>query len=135
MSRLGQVVHYNPDGVITGSSARQTEYKVHPNIIPLPLRNLQRLQQTCGPLMLCFNSLTTVTYGHILHDLPFHTVTPESFLQVLVHLLAARVYEIRCLMGFLENQFLDRFDVGKTRLTFNPHYASRVFPEINAFPI
>jgi hypothetical protein len=44
------------------------------------LGNLQWLQQTCGPLMLNLNSLTTVTYGNILCDFPFHTVPPESFL-------------------------------------------------------
>jgi hypothetical protein len=68
------------------------------------LGNLQWLQQTYGPLMLCLNSLTTIAYGNILCDLPFHNVPPESFLQVLVHFLAARVYGISCLMSFFENQ-------------------------------
>jgi hypothetical protein len=89
------------------SKAPNTDYKVHPNLIPLPLRNLQWLQQTCGPLMLRLNSLTAIAYGNILHDLTFHTVPPESFLQVLVHFLTARVYGISCFMGFLENQFLN----------------------------
>jgi hypothetical protein len=44
--------------------------------------------------MLCNDSLTTVTYSNILRDLPFHIVPPESFLQVLVHLFAVRVYGI-----------------------------------------
>src|SRR5688572_28630734 len=103
MGRLCQTVHYYPDGVITSTSARQTNYKVHFDLIPFPLRNLQRLQQTCGPLMFCLNPLTTVTYSHILCYLPFHTVPPESFLKVLVHLLTTKVYRICCLMSFLEN--------------------------------
>jgi|SRR5688572_5018274 hypothetical protein len=135
MSQHCQAVYYYPDGVIAGSSARQTDYKVHPNLIPLPLRNLQWLQQTYRPLMLCFNSLITVAYGHILCDLPFHSVPPESFLHVLVHLLAARVYGISYLMGFLGNQLLNRFDVGNAQPIFEPYYAFRVFPEVFAFPI
>jgi hypothetical protein len=107
MGRLCQTVHYYPDGVIICTSARQTNYKVHSDLIPFPLRNLQRLQETCRPLVLCLNSLTTVIYNHILCYLPFHTVPPESFLQVLVHLLATGVYRICCLMSFLENQFPD----------------------------
>src|SRR5688572_7418525 len=77
--------------------------KVHPNLIPLPLGNLQRLQQTCGPLKVLLNSLTAVAYGNIFHDLPFHTLPPESFLQVLVHLFAAMVYGIGCFVGFLKD--------------------------------
>jgi hypothetical protein len=119
MSRLCKAVHYNLDGVITGSSARQTDYKVHPNLIPLPLRNLQWLQQTCEPLMLRLKSLIDVAYGNILCDLPFHVIPPESFLQVLVHFLAARVYGIRCFMGFLKNQLPNRLDVRTHSLSLN----------------
>jgi hypothetical protein len=68
--------------------------------------------------MLCLNSVTTVAYGHILHDLPFHTVPPESFLQVLVHFLVARVYGVSYLMSFFENQVPNRFDVGNTQPIF-----------------
>ena len=135
MGCLCQTVHYYPDGVITSSSARQANYKVHPNLIPFPLRNLQRLQQFCGPLMLCLNSLIAVAYGNILCDLPFHTVPPESFLQVLVHLLATRVYRVCCLMSFLENQFPDLFDVGNTQSILEPYHSFCVFIEILAFSI
>jgi hypothetical protein len=115
MGCLCQMVHYYLDRVITSTSARQTNYKVHSDLIPFPLRNLQWLQQTCRSLMFCFNPLTTVTYSHILCYLPFHTVPPESFLKILVHLLTTRVYRVCYLMGFLENQFPDRFDVGNTQ--------------------
>jgi hypothetical protein len=135
MSHLCQVVHYYPVGVITGSSARQTDYKVHPNLIPLPLKNLQQLQQSCGSLMLRLNSLTTVTYGNIICDLPFHTVPLESFLQIMVHFLAARVYGISCLMSFLENQLPNRLDIENAQPIFKPYYAFYIFPEILAFSI
>jgi hypothetical protein len=134
MGRLYQVVHYYPDGVITSTSTRQTNYKVHPNLIQFPLRNLYRLQQTCGSLMLCLDSLTTVAYSHILGYLPFHSVPPESFLQVLVHLFVARVYGIRYLMSFLENQFPDRFDAENAQSILEP-YHSFIFTEVFAFPI
>jgi hypothetical protein len=85
--------------------------------------------------MLHLNSLTAVTYGNILCDLPFYMVPPESFLQVLVHLLAARMYGIGCLMSFLEDQLLNRFNVGNTQPVFEPYYALCVFLELFAFPI
>jgi hypothetical protein len=109
---------------------KATCYKVHPNLIPLPLRNLQRLQQTCGPLMLCIISLTTATYSNILCDLPFHTVSLESFLQVLVHLLTARMYGISCFMGYLEDQLPDRLDIENTQPAFEPYHAIRVVGDL-----
>jgi hypothetical protein len=135
ISRLHQTIHYYSDGVITGSSARQADYKIHPNLIPFPLRNLQRLQQTRRPLMLYLDSLTTVAYGNILCDLPFHSVPPESFLQVLVHLLATSVYGISYIMSFLENQFPNRFDIGNTQSILKPYNVFLVFTEILVFPI
>jgi hypothetical protein len=68
--------------------------------------------------MLRLNSLTTITYGNILRDLPFHTVLPESFLQVLVHFLAVRVYEIGHFVGFLENCNTQLVVIIKVRVIF-----------------
>jgi hypothetical protein len=85
--------------------------------------------------MFCFNPLTTVTHSHILCYLPFHTVPPESFLQVLVHLLTTRVYRVFYLMGFFENQFPDRFDVGNTQSILEPYHSFCIFTEILAFLI
>jgi hypothetical protein len=91
---LGQAVHYYPNGIVVGSSARQSDYEIHPDFIPFPLRDSQRLQQSSWPLMLCLDPLTTVTYSHMLCDLPFHSVPPEFLLQILIHLLTSRVYRI-----------------------------------------
>jgi hypothetical protein len=85
--------------------------------------------------MLCLDSLTTVTYVNILCNIPFHTVPLESFLHVLVHLLAVRVYGISCLMSFLENQLPNRFDVRNTQPIFEPYHTFHVFSEILDFPI
>jgi hypothetical protein len=94
-----------------------------------------RLQQTYGSLMFCLDPLITVTSGHILCYLSFRTVPPEYLLQVLIHFLATSVYRIRCLMSFLENQFLDRFDVGNAQPVLKPYHSFCIFTEIWAFPI
>jgi hypothetical protein len=135
MGRLCQTVHYYPDGVITSSSAGQTNYKVHPNLIPFPLWNMQRLQQTYGALMFCLDPLTTVTSSHILCYLSFHTIPPESLLQVVVHFLTTMVYRIRYLMSFLENHFLNQGDVGNAQSIFEPYHSFCIFTEIWTFPI
>jgi hypothetical protein len=80
--------------------------------------------------MLCLDPLTTVASSNILCYLPFHTVPPEYFLQVLVHLLATMVYRICCLMSFLENQLPDRFDVGNAQPILGPYHSFCVFTEI-----
>jgi D-mannonate dehydratase len=134
MGRLCQTVHYYLDRVITSTSAGKIDYKVHPNLIPFPLRNLQRLQQTCESLMFCLDPLTTVASSHILCYLFFHNIPPEILLQVLVHFLTIRVCRIRCLMSFLENQFSNRGDVGNAQSIFQP-YHSCIFTEILAFSI
>jgi hypothetical protein len=85
--------------------------------------------------MFCFNPLITVTYSPILCYLSFHTVPPESFLQVLVHLLTTRVYRVCCLMSFFENQFSDRFDIGNTQSVLEPYHSFYIFMEILAFSI
>jgi hypothetical protein len=85
--------------------------------------------------MLCLDSLTTIASGNILCYLAFRTIPLESFLLVLVYLLAARVYGICCLMSFLENQFPDRFDVGNAQHILKPHHVFCIFTEIFAFPI
>jgi hypothetical protein len=85
--------------------------------------------------MFCLDPLTTVASGHILCYLSFHTVPPESLLQVSVHFLATRVYKICCLMSFLENQFPDRFDVGNAQPILEPYHSFCVFSEIWTFPI
>jgi hypothetical protein len=135
MGRLCQTIHYYPYGVITSSSVGQTDYKVHPNLIPFPLWNLQRLQQSCGSLMFSLDPLTTVASGHIFCYLSFHTIPPESLLQVLVHFLTTRVYRVCCIMSFLENQFPNRGDVGNAQPILEPYHSFCIFTEIWTFPI
>jgi hypothetical protein len=85
--------------------------------------------------MFCLDPLTTVASSHILGYLSFHTIPQESLLQVLVHFLATRVYRIRCLMSFLEDQFPDRGDVGNTLPILEPYHSFCIFTKIWTFPI
>jgi hypothetical protein len=82
--------------------------------------------------MLCLDPLTTVTYSHMLCDLPFHSVPPEFLFQILIHLLTSRVYRIRGLKSFLENQLPNRLDIGNTQAVFEPYHTFCIFPKIFA---
>jgi hypothetical protein len=123
-----------PNGIVAGSSARQSDYEVHPDFIPFPLRDSQRLQQSSWLLMLCLDHLTTITYGHMLCDLPFHSIPPKFLLQILIHLLTSRVYGISCLMSYLEDQLLNRLDIGNTQTVFEPYHTFRIFSKVFASP-
>src|SRR6185312_15061193 len=68
VSNLRQTVHYYPYRVVPLLSTRQSHYEIHRDLLPFPLGNLQRLQQTGWPLMICLHTLTCVTDGHILGD-------------------------------------------------------------------
>jgi hypothetical protein len=85
--------------------------------------------------MLCLDPLITIASSHILYYLSFHTIPPESLLQVLVHFLASRVYRICCLMSFFENQFPNRGDVGNAHSTLEPYHSFCIFTKIWTFPI
>src|SRR3954466_11077364 len=59
MSNLGQVINDNKDSIVALLRSRKTRDKVHLNVIPLPLRNLEWLKQPCWLLVLCLHSLAT----------------------------------------------------------------------------
>jgi hypothetical protein len=52
--------------------------------------------------MLRLDSLTIVTYSHVLCNFPFHSVPPE-LISILIHLLAYGMYGIGYFMSFLED--------------------------------
>jgi hypothetical protein len=54
--------------------------------------------------VLCLDPPTTITHIDMLCDFSLHSVPPEFLLQILIHLLTARVNRIGCLMSFLEDQ-------------------------------
>jgi hypothetical protein len=76
--------------------------------------------------MLCLDPLITVTYSHVLYDIPFHSVPPEFILQILVHLLTSR-------MSFLEDQLPNGLDIGNTQAVLKPYHTFYIFLKILAF--
>jgi hypothetical protein len=58
----------------------------------------------CWPLMLCLDTLTGVTDSHVLCNGTLHPIPPESFLEVIIHLRAAQMNGICCIMSLTQNQ-------------------------------
>src|SRR6185503_7332992 len=54
--------------------------------------------------MLSLDTLTGVTNSHVLCHGTFHPIPPETFLQIIIHLHAARMNGIGCIMGLTQNQ-------------------------------
>jgi hypothetical protein len=80
--------------------------------------------------MLCLDPLTTITYGHMLGDLPFHFVPPKFLLQILIHLLTSRVYGISYLMSFLEDQLPNGLDIGNTQTVLEPYHTFCILSKV-----
>src|SRR6185312_12634500 len=91
VSNLCQTIHYYPYGVVPFLSTGQSNNEVHSDFLPFPLWNLQRLQQTCWPLMLSLDTLTGVRNSHVLCHRTLHPIPPKTFLEIIIHLRAARM--------------------------------------------
>src|ERR1041384_2188987 len=76
VGHFGEHVHYHPDRVVASGGLWKSYNEVHTNVIPLPLRNLQGLQKSCGLLMLCFDSVAYVAAGNIVGDILPHPGPP-----------------------------------------------------------
>ena len=70
---------------------RKSGNKVHPNFIPLPFGNLQRLKQSSGPLVFSFDSLTDITSGYVGANFSLHPMPPKLLSKILVHFGSAGV--------------------------------------------
>jgi hypothetical protein len=81
-NHLGQWNHNHPNRIVSRLSPQQTHDKIHGNLFPLPLRYLQRLQQSHRSLMLVFDSLKSVSKSNILGSVSLHTVPPISGLEI-----------------------------------------------------
>src|SRR5436853_5522454 len=86
MSRFGQPVDDNPDGIVTLSAPRQTTDEVHRHLLPLPLWYLKWLKFPCWPLVFDLDLLTSQTLSHKLSNVSLHPWPPILTLDVLVHL-------------------------------------------------
>jgi hypothetical protein len=54
--------------------------------------------------MLCLDTLASVTDSHVLRNGTLHSIPPESFLEVIIHLRAAWMNGIRCIMSLTQDQ-------------------------------
>ena len=85
--------------------------------------------------MLCFHTLTSVVDGYILGDCPFHTGPPESLLKVIVHLRAARMDRVRCIMGLTQNQLPEILHIWYTDLVLVPQGTLIIFSEMGSLAL
>jgi len=123
MRTLGQSVHYDPDGVMPSKSSWQMGHKVHRDAIPFPHWYLQGLHNPTGSLMLYLCLLTGQTCRHELCYLLLHTLPPEIFLEILVHLSHARMQTETTFVSFLQDQLLHLDIVGNTHHALKSKYA------------
>jgi len=87
MSTLPQSVYYYPDRVMPFHLSWQVCNEVHGNVVPFPLRNIQRLQHATRPLMLNLRFLTYQTRSDIISTsvfMPVHQKVAFKSLYILV---------------------------------------------------
>jgi hypothetical protein len=123
VSYLGQSIHNHPNGIVSRPSSRETHDKIYVNLFPLPLRHLQRLEQSSRSLMLNFDSLTSVTKGNILSNVSLHTIPLISVLEIMLHLIPSWMNGISGFMSLTKYLILQLLDVRHTDPSFvSQHY-------------
>jgi hypothetical protein len=70
--------------------------------------------------MLYLDTLTSVTDGHVLRNGMLHSIPPESFLEVIIHLRAARMDRIHSIMSLTQNQLPEICYIRHTYTTLVP---------------
>src|SRR3954467_6306580 len=133
MGDIGLFVNYDPDRVISPTRSRQSGDKVHSNGIPFPFRNLQGLQQSCGSLMSCLDSLTYITLGDIASDFSLHLMPPKLLFRILIHLSSSGMDRIKSIMSVLQNNFFQLRICWYTKASFVPQHSFFVFGESGYF--
>src|ERR1044071_669260 len=81
MGNFGQVINDNKDCIVSLLRPRKPSDKVHLNVVPLPLRNFEWLNQTCWFLVLCFHSPTHITLRYKPVNISFHPGPPNLCLR------------------------------------------------------
>src|SRR3954462_11199571 len=94
---------------------------------------MQGLQQSCGSLMSCLDSLTYITLGDIASDLSLHLMPPKLLLQILIHLCSSRVDRIKSIMGLFQNHFFQFRIYWYTETSFVLQNSFFVFSESRYF--
>src|SRR5262249_4222847 len=87
---------------MTTLCSRQTNNKVHGDLIPFPYRNIHLLQQTRRPLMLCLHPLTNETSGNKLSNISLHACPPEELPQIPEHLGSTWMDSVPGYMSFCQ---------------------------------
>src|SRR3954468_3396135 len=121
MSNFGQVINDNKDGIVALLRPRKPGGKVHLDVIPLPLRNLEWLKQPCWLLVLCLHSPAHVTLGHKPGNIPLHTSPPKALLEVLIHLGATGVDRQLIIMGLLHDDLSEVSLLGNNSSLLEQH--------------
>src|ERR1043165_5535936 len=103
MGNLGQVINDNKDSIVALLRPRKPGDKVHLYVIPLPLRNLERLEQPCWLMVLCLPSPAHITLGDKTGNIPLHMSPPKPLLEVLIHLGSTRVDRQLGIMSLLHD--------------------------------
>src|SRR3954466_14792319 len=123
MSNLGQVINDNKDSIVALLRPRKTGDKVHLNVVPLPLRNLEWLKEPCWLLVLCFHSPAHITLGDKTGNIPLNTSPPKTLLEILIHLGATRVDGQFGIMSLLHDDLSQVSLLGNNHSIFKHHGA------------
>src|ERR1044071_448192 len=78
--------------------------KIHRDSLPLPFWNLWLLQETRRSLILHLDFSTSQTFADIRSYISFHVWPPIKYLQILIHLIGARVNRIPGFVSFIQNK-------------------------------
>jgi hypothetical protein len=130
VTHIGQSIHNYSNGIISQLSSQRSHDKIHGNFFPLPLRHLQRLQQSSRSLMFSLDSLTSVAKSNILGNVSLHSIPPISGLEIMVHLMPSWMNGISRHMCFMKYLILQLLNARHTNPSFVPQYSFLMFQKV-----
>jgi hypothetical protein len=83
--------------------------------------------------MLCLDTLTSVTDSHVLRNGTLHSISPESFLEVVIHLRAARMNGICCIMSLTQDQLPEILHIWHTYPVLVPQGSLIILSKMRCF--
>jgi hypothetical protein len=83
--------------------------------------------------MLCLVTLTSVTDSHILRNGTLHSIPPESFLEIIIHLRAARMNGICRIMSLTQDQLPEILYIRHTYPALVPQGTLIILSEMRGF--
>ena len=92
MCRLRESVHYHPYRIMSLRCPWQVDHKIHRDVLPLPLSNLQWLKWPYWLLVLSHNLLTRETSSHKVPYVSLHPAPVILTTKILVHLRVTWMY-------------------------------------------